>query len=232
MSEIKYSAKDGVLGALSDITPATVVLKIKNTKGKSEPILFSNAMAAYAYLCSDDEERKEKLRNTLNIKTLNFLASARSGFSEPESKKQRIKLKRRVLRAKFVNGHPYFSKILLETGDADLIEHRYWESSDSFWGEAKDGSGRNEHGKLLMEIRDELRIKFNLGVQADKISKKIREDMTEMDEKLSTPAKSKKKSKSSKSSKASSKKHDLPFDWEEDSDKPAKKKKKKSKSKK
>lgn len=162
MSEIKYSAKDGVLGALSDITPATVVLKIKNTKGKSEPILFSNAMAAYAYLCSDDEERKEKLRNTLNIKTLNFLASARSGFAEPESKKQRIKLKRRVLRAKFVNGHPYFSKILLETGDDVLIEHRYWESSDSFWGEAKDGSGRNEHGKLLMEIRDELRIKFNL----------------------------------------------------------------------
>lgn len=225
MTVIKYSAKDGTLGALSDITPATVVLKIKNTKGKNEPIVFSNAMAAYAYLCSDDEERKEKLRNTLNIKTLNFLASARSGFTEPESRKQRIKLKRRVLRAKFVNGHPYFSKILLETQDSDLIEHRYWESSDSFWGEAKDGSGRNEHGKILMEIREELRIKFNITPKSNK-------DSEDGEDKKTTKSKSVKKTKKSKSSKDKPPKHDLPFEWDEDEpsnkSQPKKKKKKKA----
>ncbi len=157
MTDIQYNAKDGELGVFSDITPATIVLKIKNTKGKSEPKVFINALAAYAYLCTEDEDRKLKLLNTLNIKTLNYLASARSGFTEPESKKLRIKYKRRVLRAKFIVGHPYFKKVLLDTGDANLVEHRYWEATDSFWGEAKDGTGRNAHGKLLMEIRDELR---------------------------------------------------------------------------
>lgn len=220
MSEIKYSAKDGDIGRLTDITPATVVLKVKNAKGKSEPKVFGNATAAYAYLCTDDEDRKVKLLNTLDIKTLNFLASPRSGFVEPESKKMRLKLKRRVLRAKFVTGHPYFTKLLLDTGDANLIEHRYWEKTDSFWGEAKDGSGRNEHGKLLMEIRDELQEKFAVKKTVKKVAKKVVKDLMEESD-----------GKKKKAKKSSKKKSDLPWDEDEKGNvvTPKKKKTKKSK---
>lgn len=200
MSEIKYSTQDGVLGFLSDITPSTVVMRIKNAKGETEARVFTNAIAAYAYLCTDDEDRKGKLLNALNVKQLNYLASARSGFTEPDSAKLRIKHKRRVLRAKFITGHPYFTKILLDTGDADLVEHRYWERTDSFWGKAKDGTGRNEHGKLLMEIRDELRESLSSNVEDKPKKKKVKSSKKVKDSKKvrEGDAPKKKKKKSSK----------------------------------
>ena len=55
--------------------------------------------------------------------------------------------------AKFTQ-NPDFSVLLLATGDADLIEDSPW---DAFWGIGADGSGLNWAGKILMEIRRELR---------------------------------------------------------------------------
>ncbi len=47
-------------------------------------------------------------------------------------------------------------RMLLRTGDAVLIEGNTW--GDTFWGESK-GWGLNHLGKLLMKIRDALRLK-------------------------------------------------------------------------
>jgi N-glycosidase YbiA len=60
---------------------------------------------------------------------------------------------REALRAKFTQ-HEDLKKILLETGDAYLVEHT---TNDSYWGDGGDGSGRNMLGKLLMELREELK---------------------------------------------------------------------------
>ena len=60
---------------------------------------------------------------------------------------------RTALRAKFTQ-HPDLRDQLLATGDADLIEHT---ENDSYWGDGGDGSGKNMLGRLLMEVRDELR---------------------------------------------------------------------------
>jgi N-glycosidase YbiA len=60
---------------------------------------------------------------------------------------------REALRAKFTQ-HEDLKKILLETGDAELVEHT---RNDRYWGDGGDGSGLNMLGKLLMELRDELR---------------------------------------------------------------------------
>jgi ribA/ribD-fused uncharacterized protein len=60
---------------------------------------------------------------------------------------------REALRAKFTQ-HEDLRKILLETGDARLIEHT---TNDRYWGDGGDGSGLNMLGKLLMELREELR---------------------------------------------------------------------------
>lgn len=59
----------------------------------------------------------------------------------------------RALRAKFAQ-HPEIAHTLLATRDARLIEHR---ARDRYWGDGGDGSGRNQLGVLLMQIREELR---------------------------------------------------------------------------
>ena len=45
-------------------------------------------------------------------------------------------------------------ELLLATGDAEIVEHT---KNDSYWGDGGNGSGRNELGKILMRVREELR---------------------------------------------------------------------------
>lgn len=49
---------------------------------------------------------------------------------------------------------PYLAKLLLETGDAELVEGNNW--GDTFWGKCN-GRGENHLGKLLMQVRQEIR---------------------------------------------------------------------------
>lgn len=60
---------------------------------------------------------------------------------------------REALIAKFTQ-HLDLKEILLSTGDALLIEHT---RNDAYWGDGGDGTGQNMLGKLLMEVREELR---------------------------------------------------------------------------
>lgn len=59
-----------------------------------------------------------------------------------------------ILRIKF--SEPGLAKLLLDTGEQDLIEFNYWH--DTYWGVC-DGVGQNKLGKLLMQVRDELKTK-------------------------------------------------------------------------
>ncbi|HEU4327476.1 MAG TPA: NADAR family protein [Roseiflexaceae bacterium] len=58
-----------------------------------------------------------------------------------------------ALRQKF-RTHEDIRAILLDTGDEPLIENA---PGDYYWGIGADGSGKNMLGKLLMQVRDELR---------------------------------------------------------------------------
>ncbi|TFY59978.1 hypothetical protein EVJ58_g5434 [Rhodofomes roseus] len=58
-----------------------------------------------------------------------------------------------ILEAKFTQ-HPELRRMLLSTGDGELIENS---PVDSFWGCGEDGEGRNELGKALMRLRNKLR---------------------------------------------------------------------------
>jgi N-glycosidase YbiA len=61
---------------------------------------------------------------------------------------------REALYAKF-SQHPDLSQKLLATGDLKLIEHT---QNDRYWGDGGDGSGVNMLGKLLMEVREQIRL--------------------------------------------------------------------------
>lgn len=55
--------------------------------------------------------------------------------------------------AKFTQ-HKDLQEILLSTEDAKLVEHT---ANDSFWGDGGDGSGKNMLGRILMEVREQIR---------------------------------------------------------------------------
>jgi hypothetical protein len=78
----------------------------------------------------------------------------RSGWDD-----MKVDVMRRGLRAKFTQNES-LKKKLLDTGDAILEEGNDW--GDSFWGINKNPKkgmlgGKNHLGKLLMELRDDLR---------------------------------------------------------------------------
>jgi N-glycosidase YbiA len=60
---------------------------------------------------------------------------------------------REALQAKFEQ-HPKVKSLLLATGEAELIEHT---RNDAYWADGGDGTGKNRLGKLLMELRAQLR---------------------------------------------------------------------------
>lgn len=60
---------------------------------------------------------------------------------------------REAILAKF-RQHADIRQTLLATGDAVLVEHT---RSDSYWGDGGDGTGRNMLGKILVEVRQQLR---------------------------------------------------------------------------
>lgn len=64
----------------------------------------------------------------------------------------KVSVMREAVRAKFTQ-HEDLARLLLETGDAKLVEHT---DQDDYWGDGGDGSGKNMLGRILMEIRQEL----------------------------------------------------------------------------
>ncbi|MEL6903463.1 MAG: NADAR family protein [Cyanobacteria bacterium J06606_4] len=60
---------------------------------------------------------------------------------------------RQALYAKFAQ-HPSLKEMLLATGEANIVEHT---KNDSYWGDGGDGTGLNMLGKILVELREELK---------------------------------------------------------------------------
>ena len=60
---------------------------------------------------------------------------------------------RRAVKAKFEQ-HPDIRQILLETGEAELIENT---TDDHYWGIGTRGDGKNMLGVILVEVREMLR---------------------------------------------------------------------------
>ncbi|MFV0328631.1 MAG: NADAR family protein [Dysgonomonas sp.] len=65
----------------------------------------------------------------------------------------KVSVMKQALMAKFTQ-HSDLRDLLLSTGDAKLVEHT---DNDSYWGDGGDGKGKNMLGRLLMDIREELK---------------------------------------------------------------------------
>ena len=109
----------------------------------------------------------QKFVGTPYVDVIRKLPSARDAFqfsrdprvsrwrrSDWEGVKDDVMLK--ALHMKF-RQHDKLRRKLLETGEKKLVEHT---SNDSYWGDGGDGSGRNTLGKLLMQVRKDMRAKY------------------------------------------------------------------------
>ena len=64
----------------------------------------------------------------------------------------KVSVMRQAVEAKFTQ-HAQLTRLLLDTGEARLIEHT---EQDDYWGDGGDGHGRNMLGRILMEVREAL----------------------------------------------------------------------------
>ena len=101
----------------------------------------------------EDAKHRKQIR-----KTKSPMIAARMGRDRKKPLRRdwesvKVGIMRDVVRAKFAQ-HEDIRQILLSTGNAKIIEHT---ENDSYWGDGGDGSGKNMLGRILMEVREELK---------------------------------------------------------------------------
>lgn len=100
-----------------------------------------------------DTEHEEELRLVASPMVVARMGRSRQRPLRKDWEVAKDQIMLEALRAKFSQNEE-LKKILLNTGDAVLVEHT---RNDKYWGDGGDGSGQNMLGKLLMEVREELR---------------------------------------------------------------------------
>jgi ribA/ribD-fused uncharacterized protein len=117
--------------------------------------IFLTIEHAYQAYKTDDPKQRRRVRNCVSPELARLIGKSvtlREGWDD-----QRFALMETLIRAKFAD--PTMAAKLKATGSRNLIDGR--PRSNTVWGCArgKDGEwrGRNELGKILMRVRDELR---------------------------------------------------------------------------
>ncbi len=157
---ILYFARDrAAFGFLSHFFPAEIAL---------DGLTWRTVEHYYQAQKSDDPAYRDAIRSAVSPGMAKRLAappaaprriSAQSWFRKrgllPRDDWHLVKLDimRRADRAKFTQ-HDRLTSLLLDTGDAELVEDSPFEA---FWGTGPDGQGENWAGRILMEIRADLR---------------------------------------------------------------------------
>lgn len=100
-----------------------------------------------------DAQYQERIRETKSPMIAARLGRSRKVKIRDDWEEVKVDIMRTAVRAK-IFAHEDLQKLLLETGDETIVEAA---GRDYFWGAGKDGSGQNWLGKILMEIRTELR---------------------------------------------------------------------------
>ena len=115
-------------------------------------ILFPTVEHAYQAAKSDDRADRKMiaaLPSPGSAKRAGGKLVLREGWNE-----HKVDVMAELLRLKFTN-HPDLRDLLLATGECSLVEANTW--GDKYWGVCG-GAGENHLGRLLMQVREELRM--------------------------------------------------------------------------
>ena len=100
----------------------------------------------------ENPEHREKIRNAHSPKQAKDLGQSRAIPIRGDWEQVKEQIMKHALSLKFTN--PKMKELLLSTKKRELIENSPY---DCDWGCGRDGGGKNRLGKLLMEVRSELR---------------------------------------------------------------------------
>ena len=100
-----------------------------------------------------DDNHREKIRRCSKPKAAKALGMSRHVPLRADWEDVKDEIMLQAVRCKFVT-HDKPRALLLSTGDADIAENA---PMDAYWGVGPDGQGLNMLGKILMQVRAELR---------------------------------------------------------------------------
>jgi ribA/ribD-fused uncharacterized protein len=125
-----------------------------NAPVKYEGIFYLNNEAAFqsAKVLSKEERLDFEILQPNDAKRLGRRVKLRKDWEQVKDKVMYDCVKDKFER------NEELGKKLLETGQVQLIEGNWW--NDDYWGVCK-GKGQNKLGKILMQIREELKTKKN-----------------------------------------------------------------------
>ena len=122
---------------------------------KYEGKWYASTEHAFQAAKTVDKDKRKPFQITKGKKTIKPGQAKRLGRKlklRPDWESVKVSIMKICLKAKFAD--PFLKQKLLNTGTEELIEGNTW--GDRFWGVSK-GVGQNMLGKLLMELRDELK---------------------------------------------------------------------------
>jgi ribA/ribD-fused uncharacterized protein len=138
---------------LSNFSAFRITLLVDDGSGAEVRCTFDTSEAAYHWFKFPHiPEVQAKIRAAESAHAAFKLAEQYRVRRRPDWDAIKLEVMREILRAK-VEQHEYVRRKLLETSGRELIENSW---RDAFWGWGPNRDGRNELGKLWMEIRTEL----------------------------------------------------------------------------
>ena len=140
---LKFNSRVPGLEWLSNFYPCVLVDKEGNDWGCVE-----KAYVAMKTMNPNERAMVLKCPDGKSARRLGKSVTLRPGWEE-----MKLDVMYRLVSTKF-RQNPDLREKLLATREEELVEHAPW---DRFWGDGGDGRGRNEMGKLLMRVREELR---------------------------------------------------------------------------
>ena len=98
-------------------------------------------------------EHENKIRKASNPMQAAKLGRSRKVNIRLDWDKVKDNIMFEAVKAKFTQ-HQELKELLLSTQDAIIVEHT---ENDAYWGDGRNGKGKNRLGKILMKVREQLR---------------------------------------------------------------------------
>ena len=143
---IYFYKADGPYGCFSNFSPHPIQID-----GVAW-LTVEHFYQAHKLLGTPDAPLMERIRGVATPEEAAAIGRESCRQIRPDWDSAKLEVMWRGVWAKF-STHGEIREILLATGEAELVENS---PRDYFWGCGKDGNGRNELGKMLMRVRQEL----------------------------------------------------------------------------
>lgn len=154
--EIKFNYNSPDYWYLSTFAPSLVAVKVIED-GKETDHWFPNVEVGFNWLRTTSSVFREKIGQCTSPSKARYYGSAkaqcplRPGYDEA----MEVMILRKLNWAKFTQNN-VLANWLVATDKSKLIDYAPWEKGESFLSVNDKGVGKNEHGKIIMRVRERL----------------------------------------------------------------------------